>query len=47
MARFKCSICKREYDDYYPPDDTCLKCKSGTVRIVTETINKRRTHHDN
>ena len=23
------------YEDYYPPDDTCLKCKLGTIKIVT------------
>lgn len=36
MARFKCRMCNEEYEDYYPPDDTCLKCKKGTVRIVRE-----------
>ena len=36
MARFKCNACGLEYEDYYPPDDSCLKCKKGTVRIVQE-----------
>lgn len=36
MARFKCNRCKQIYEDYYPPDDTCLKCKKGTVRIIRE-----------
>jgi len=36
MALFKCSKCKLVYEDYYPPDDTCIKCKKGTVRIVQE-----------
>jgi hypothetical protein len=35
MALFKCSSCKAVYEDYYPPDDTCLKCKIGTVRIIS------------
>lgn len=38
MAMFKCSTCKLLYDDYYPPDDTCIKCKTGTVRIVQKQI---------
>lgn len=36
MAKFKCRICKQVYEDYYPPDDTCIKCKKGTVRIIRE-----------
>jgi Zn finger protein HypA/HybF involved in hydrogenase expression len=36
MAKFKCNACKQVYEDYYPPDDTCLKCKKGTVRIINE-----------
>jgi len=38
MALFKCSTCKLLYEDYYPPDDTCLICKRGTVRIVQKLI---------
>jgi hypothetical protein len=34
MARFKCNVCNQEYEDYYPPDDTCIKCKKGTIRII-------------
>jgi hypothetical protein len=34
MALFRCNACNQEYEDYYPPDDTCLKCKRGTVRII-------------
>ena len=36
MAKFKCSTCKQVYEDYYPPDDTCLKCKKGTVNIINK-----------
>lgn len=36
MARFICNACKEVYEDYYPTDDTCIKCKKGTVRIVKE-----------
>jgi hypothetical protein len=36
MARFRCNICSVEYFDYYPPDDTCLKCKKGFIRIIVE-----------
>ena len=36
MARFRCSTCNQEYEDYYPPDDTCLKCNAGTIRIIQE-----------
>lgn len=35
MALFKCSRCMRIYEDYYPPDDTCLKCKRGIIKVVT------------
>jgi len=35
MAFFRCNRCKRVYEDYYPPDDSCIKCKRGTVTIVT------------
>lgn len=34
MALFKCNSCQQVYEDYYPPDDSCLKCKSGTIRIM-------------
>jgi hypothetical protein len=36
MALFKCNTCHQEYEDYYPPDDTCLKCKQGFIRIVVK-----------
>lgn len=36
MALFKCSTCKVVYEDYYPPVDTCIKCDSGTIRIIPE-----------
>ena len=36
MSRFRCNACLEEYEDYYPPDDTCLKCKKGFVRIIIE-----------
>jgi Zn finger protein HypA/HybF involved in hydrogenase expression len=34
MAMFRCNECNQEYEDYYPPDDNCLKCNKGTVWIV-------------
>jgi DNA polymerase II large subunit len=34
MTMFRCNRCNQEYEDYYPPDDTCLKCKKGTVFII-------------
>ena len=37
MARFRCNICNREDEDSYPPDDTCLKCKKGTVRMLEKS----------
>lgn len=36
MAKFKCKSCKQVYEDYYPPDDSCLKCKKGLIRIVSD-----------
>ena len=38
MAKFKCNACGLVYEDYYPPDDICLKCKNGRVRIVLVQI---------
>lgn len=35
MALFKCNTCNRTYEDYYPPDDICLKGTKGTIKIVT------------
>ena len=35
LALFRCNSCCCVYEDYYPPDDTCLKCKSGIIKIVT------------
>jgi len=34
MPLFKCRLCEAEYEDYYPPDDSCLECKRGTIRVV-------------
>ena len=34
MALFKCNSCNQEYEDYYPPDDTCIKCNKGTIHII-------------
>lgn len=45
MALFKCNNCKLIYEDYYPPDDTCIKCKKGTVRIVPEYYLQNGDHH--
>src|SRR6266568_608547 len=41
MALFKCNTCNQEYEDYYPPDDCCLKCKKGTIRIITQSNHER------
>lgn len=35
MTLFRCSSCHAEYQDYYPIDDICIKCKQGLIRIVT------------
>ena len=35
MALFRCGSCFVVYQDYYPPDDTCIHCKQGLIRIVT------------
>jgi hypothetical protein len=35
MALFLCQKCKAAYTDHYPPDDTCIKCHQGTIRIIT------------
>jgi hypothetical protein len=40
MALFECNTCNQEYEDYYPPDDTCIKCKKGTIRIITSKRRK-------
>ncbi len=36
MALFSCNKCKAVYEDYYPTDDTCCKCGSGTIWIIPE-----------
>jgi len=36
MAYFRCHRCNSIYQDYYPPDDTCIKCNVGTITITTE-----------
>jgi len=46
MALFRCNRCMEVYEDYYPPDDTCLKCKKGIIRIV-EDIKRKEEHHAN
>ncbi|GFO56720.1 hypothetical protein GMSM_37270 [Geomonas sp. Red276] len=38
MALFRCNRCYPIYEDYYPTDDTCLKGKKGTVRIIQEDV---------
>jgi hypothetical protein len=35
MAQFNCNRCKQVYEDHYPADDTCIKCKRGLIQIVT------------
>ena len=37
MSFFRCRKCKVVYEDYYPTDDTCCKCNSGTIRILQTT----------
>lgn len=37
MSYFRCRSCNAVYYDYYPPDDTCLKCMRGLIRIITDT----------
>jgi len=47
MAMFRCARCKQVYEEYYPVDDTCLKCKKGTVRIISRiktNLSSRRTY---
>ena len=39
MALFRCGACHAVYEDHYPPDDSCLKCKRGLIRIVPDTSN--------
>jgi Zn finger protein HypA/HybF involved in hydrogenase expression len=34
MALFRCSTCNAEYENFYPVDDTCPKCKRGFIRII-------------
>ena len=34
MAPFRCNNCSCVYEDHYPPDDTCIKCKKGTIQII-------------
>ncbi|GFO57322.1 hypothetical protein GMSM_43290 [Geomonas sp. Red276] len=36
MSYFRCRSCHVVYEDYNPPDDTCLMCHSGTIRLVRE-----------
>ncbi len=36
MALFRCNRCREVYEDYYPPDDTCIKCGKGLIRIVAK-----------
>lgn len=38
MAHFRCNSCNEVYEDYYPPDDTCTKCKMGYIRIINEAV---------
>ena len=35
MTLFKCNMCCCISEDYYPPDDICIKCNKRTIRIVT------------
>ena len=38
MALFKCFRCMQVYEDFYPVDDTCIRCKRGTVRVLKEEL---------
>ena len=38
MSMFKCNKCNRVYVDYYPVDDTCIKCNRGIIKIVLVSI---------
>jgi hypothetical protein len=40
MALFECATCHAVYSDFYPEDDSCLKCMQGLVRIVTDTSSR-------
>lgn len=49
MALFECDTCHAVYDDCYPVDDTCLKCKQGLIRIITyigSITQLKERHHD-
>jgi hypothetical protein len=43
MALFKCNTCCCVYEDYYPPDDTCIKCNKASIRIITPQGDKTMT----
>jgi len=43
MALFRCGSCHAVYEDYYPTDDSCLKCKRGLIRIIIDASSI--THH--
>jgi len=35
MALFRCATCLTVYEDHYPPDDICIKCNKGLIRVTT------------
>jgi hypothetical protein len=43
MALFRCARCHAVYADYYPTDDTCIKCNKGHIRIITPQGGKTMT----
>ena len=45
MALFRCARCHAVYADYYPPDDTCIKCHIGTIYIIN-TITQQPDHQE-
>jgi hypothetical protein len=45
MALFRCQSCHAVYEDHYPPDDTCIQCKQGLIRIVTNQQPKEDAMH--
>jgi len=43
MVLFRCQLCHAVYADYYPTDDTCIKCNKGHIRIITPQGGKTMT----
>jgi hypothetical protein len=39
MALFGCNDYEKVYEDYYPPDDSCLRCHVGAIHIIQQPDN--------